>query len=129
MEYKNIIRIFITVFLLLFTNSCYLLKENGIEIEIKNNNDSPITDIKFYTSEKLDILEFSKLKPNESFSKFLSMKKNTSDGSYILSFTREDGKIEHLKTGYYTNGGALDRWVRFNVEKDTTLVKYSGIGY
>jgi hypothetical protein len=42
----------LTVVILLFTfSSFYLLKENGIDVEIVNNSNSTLTNIKFTTSE------------------------------------------------------------------------------
>ena len=31
--------------------------------------------------------------------------------------------------GYYTNGSSLDKWVKFEVKNDTTIVEFSGNGY
>ena len=120
----------LTVVILLFTfSSCYLLKENGIDVEIVNNSNSTITNIKFTTSERLEFVEIEKIKPNETISEFLSMKYNKSDGGYFIEFTRADGKAEKSGGGYYTNGGSLDRWVKFEIQNDTTYVKFSGTGY
>ena len=42
----------LTVVILLFAfSSFYLLKENGIDVEIVNNSNSTLTNIKFTTSE------------------------------------------------------------------------------
>jgi RNA polymerase sigma-70 factor (ECF subfamily) len=38
-------------------------------------------------------------------------------------------KKEKSGGGYYTNGGSLDRWVKFEIKSDTTFVKFSGTGY
>jgi len=120
----------LTVVILIFTlSSCYLLKENGIDVEIVNNSNSTITNIKFTTSERLEFVEIEKIKPNETISEFLSMKYNKSDGGYFIEFTRADGKMEKSGGGYYTNGGSLDRWVKFEIQNDTTYVKFSGTGY
>jgi len=119
----------ILITLLLLVSSCFLINENGIDFKIKNNSDLPITNIKFYTTEKLVILKIDKIESNDSISEFLSMKNNKSDGEYILEFTRADGVIETKRCGYYTNGSALDKWVKFNVEKDTTFIKFSETGY
>ena len=116
--------------LILTLSSCHLIgKGNGIKFKIENNSDLTITNIKFYTSEKLTIAEYDKIEPNEKISDFLSMKKNKSDGEYILEFTRKNGKKEKSNGGYYTNGGAMDRWIEFNVKSDTTFVKLSGMKY
>ena len=115
--------------ILMFTlTSCYLIgKGNGIKFKIENNSEQTISNVKFYTSEKLIISEFDKIKPNETISDFLSMKNNKSDGEYIMEFTRENGIKEKSNGGYYTNGGALDRWIEFDVKSDTTFVKLSGM--
>ncbi|MCK0178021.1 hypothetical protein MWU50_01845 [Flavobacteriaceae bacterium S0862] len=48
----------LTVVILLFTfSSCYLLKENGIDLEIVNNSNSTLTNIKFTTSERFEFVE------------------------------------------------------------------------
>ena len=120
----------LTVIILIFTfSSCYLLKENGIDVEIVNNSNSTVTNIKFTTSERLEFVEIEKIKPNEAISEFLSMKYNKSDGGYSIEFTRADGKKERSGGGYYTNGGSLDRWVKCEIQKDTTLIEFSGTRY
>jgi len=116
--------------ILIFTfSSCYLFKENGIDVEIINKSNSAINNVKFTTSERLEIVEIEKIEPNETISEFLSMKYNKSDGGYFIEFTREDGKIEKSGGGYYTNGGSLDRWVKCEIQKDTTLIEFSGTRY
>jgi len=121
---KNIIALIV----LLFLNSCFLIKENGIEFTIKNNSDFPIEYVKFSTSEKLAIMKFDKIEPNESVSDFLTMKNNARDGSYILEFTRSNGITETQSYGYYTNGAALEEWVAFKILNDTTITKFSETG-
>ena len=74
-------------------------------------------------------MEFDKIKPNQSVADFLSMKNNKHDGSYTLEFTRFNGIKESRGFGYYTNGGALDRWVEFEIQNDTITRKFSGTGY
>ena len=64
----------------------------------------------------------------ENKSDFLTMKDNKSDGNYVLEFTR-NGKKEIQGYGYYTNGGALDKWVEFEIENDTITKRFSGIKY
>ena len=109
---------------LLTLNSCYLFKEKGIDFKIVNNSEMEISDVKFYTSEQLNKVEFDSIAANKSVSDFLSMKDNQSDGSYILEFTRADSKKEIQSAGYYTNGGSINSWIRFEVKSDTILVKY-----
>ena len=120
----------IIVIIVLTLNSCHLIgKGNGIKFEIQNNSELTITNVKFYTSEKLKIAEYDKIQPNEQISDFLSMNKNKSDGEYILEFTRENGKKETSNAGYYSNGRAMERWIEFNVKSDTTFVKLSKMKY
>ena len=103
-----------------------MFNKNGIEMEIKNNSNQPITDVEFTTSERLEIIKIDRIEPNESVTEFLSMDQNKSDGFYWLSFTRPNGEKEISGGGYYTNGGSLDHWVDFIVENDTTIVKFDG---
>lgn len=110
-------------------NSCFMFKENGIEVKIKNNTREQISNVEFTTTEKLEIIKIDKIEPNESVTEFLSMRKNKTDGGYSLTFTRANGKKEISSGGYYTNGGSLDRWVKFEIKSDTTFAKFSGTGY
>ncbi|WP_299399187.1 hypothetical protein [uncultured Gelidibacter sp.] len=122
-------KIFICILTVLTLNSCSRFGENGIEVAIENNSNTPITDVQFTTSEKLDVIKRTNIDPKETATDFLSMTKNQSDGAYFLTFTRANGKKEKIGGGYYTNGGALDRWVQFDIRTDTTLVTFSGSGY
>ena len=115
--------------LILTLNSCHLIgKGNGIEFTIENKSDFPIENVRFTTSENLAELKFDKIEPNANVSDFLNMKDNKIDGSYVLEFTR-NGKKETQGYGYYTNGGALDKWVEFEIENDTVTRKFSGMKY
>ena len=114
---------------ILTLNSCFMFKENGIEMKIKNDSSEPITNVEFTTTEKLEVINIDRIEPNESVTEFLSMRKNKSDGGYSLTFTRANGKKEISGGGYYTNGGSLDHWVDFIVENDTTVVKFDGPKY
>ncbi len=93
-------------------------------MKIKNDSSEPITNIKFTTTEKLEVIKIDRIEPNESVTKFLSMRKNKTDGEYLLTFTCADGKEEIIGGGYYTNGSSLDHWVDFIVKNDTTIVKF-----
>ncbi|WP_178985144.1 hypothetical protein [Winogradskyella helgolandensis] len=112
--------------LCLALNSCFMFKENGIEVKIKNNSSEPITNVEFTTTERIEIIKVERIEPNESITEFLSMKINKSDGAYTLTFNRANGMKELSGGGYYTNGGSLDHWVDFEVENDTTIVKFDG---
>jgi hypothetical protein len=110
------------IIIALTLNSCYLFRENGIEFEIENNSDTPISDVKFTTSEYLNSVDFTIINSDEKVSDFLKMSKNKLDGNYVLKFTRENGKKEIIGSGYYTNGSPLDSRVNFKIEKDTVFV-------
>ncbi|TAI48999.1 hypothetical protein [Flagellimonas allohymeniacidonis] len=114
----------IAIVVVLALSSCNLFKENGIDFKIVNSSESQITDVKFYTTEKIQIAEFDKIERNKSVSDFLSMKDNQADGEYVLEFTRANGKKESSAAGYYTNGGSLNGWVRFEIKSDTTFIKF-----
>jgi len=116
--------------LILFLNSCHFIgKGNGINFTIENKSDFPIENVKFTTSEHLTVMEFDKIEQNKNISDFLSMKNNKSDGEYILEFTRMNGKKVSKGYGYYTNGGALDSSVKFEIKNDTITKKFSSIKY
>ena len=115
--------------MIILTLSSCSFKDTGIDLEIKNNSNDTITDVEFTTSERLEIIKIDRIEPNESVKEFLSMEKNQSDGFYWLSFKRSDGKPEITGGGYYTNGGPIDKWVKFEIESDTTYYKFSGTGY
>ncbi|WBL26763.1 hypothetical protein [Zunongwangia sp. HGR-M22] len=110
--------------LIISLNSCFFYKKDGIEVNIKNNSSETISKIEFTTSEKVKFLNFDSIEPNKSVREFLPMSKNESDGAYLLTFERADGKNETCGGGYYTNGSSLDHWVDFFVENDTTIVKF-----
>lgn len=115
----------LVIFLVILTmNSCDNSKENGIEMEIKNESSKPITNIKFTTTENLDVLKIDRIEPGKSVTDFLSMMKNKADGAYTLNFIRADGTKEISNAGYYTNGKSLNYWVGIVVKKDTTLIKF-----
>ncbi len=116
----------LVILVILSLNSCVLFKKNGIEVKIKNDSSEPITNVEFTTSEKLDVIKIDRIQPNESVTKYLSMWKNESDGTYLLTFTRTNGKTEISDGGYYSNGSSLDHWVDFSVKDDTTIVKFDG---
>ena len=114
----------ITIMIMLTLNSCSIFKEKGIEMRIKNDSCEPITHVEFTTTEKLDVIGIDTIEPNESTSEFLSMRKNKTDGSYLLTFNGANGGTEIVSDRYYTNGGPLDQWINFIVENDTTIVNF-----
>ncbi len=110
--------------LLITLSSCFLLQDKGIVFKIENTSDYPVTDTKISTSEHLDSITFDEIAPKDYREDFLSMKNNKSDGHYTLSFTREDGTTVNENHGYYTNGGSLESWIHFEIQNDTTVVRY-----
>lgn len=102
--------------------SCNLLVEKGIEFEIENNSDFPITDVKFTTTEKLNEIEFKNIENNTSVSGFLKMDKNRTDGSFLLEFNRYDGKQVFKEYGYYSNGAPDENKIIFMVENDSISI-------
>ena len=120
-------KVILIIFLLAI--GIYAYREiNGVDVKFINNSKSTISDLKFYTTEKLKMVELSKLEPGEAHNNFLSMLKNKTDGSYILEFTNGNGKRK-IKNGYYTNGSPLDRSARIEFTQDTVLfnLKQRGI--
>lgn len=127
---RKILKKLIFGIFILTLSSCNLIgKGSGIKFKIKNNSESTITNVEFYTSEKLVIAKFDKVEANENISGFLSMKNNKSDGEYILEFTRENKINEKSSGGYYTNGSPSDKWIEFEVKSNKTFVKLSGRKY
>ena len=114
----------IVLCLITLSVSCHLLQEKGIAFKITNSAEFPITDVKISTSENLESVTFASIQKNESQEGFLSMKDNKMDGDYTLSYTRKDGSTAAISSGYYTNGGALDNYTRFEITNDSTLVKF-----
>ncbi|GAA4290734.1 hypothetical protein [Aestuariibaculum suncheonense] len=106
-----------------------MVKETGIEIKIKNNSSKQITNVEFTTTENLEVIKIDKIAPREIVKQFLSMRKNKSDGAYLLTFTRSNGERVTNLAGYYTNGGSVNYCVDFRVEKDTTIVKFDRLVY
>lgn len=108
---------------LVLLSSCFLLQEKGIDFKVVNNSDVAITKVKISTSENLDSIIYTNISVNESREGFLSMKNNKKDGSYTITYTKADGNVVKESAGYYTNGGSLDSWIRFEIKNDTTLIK------
>ncbi len=114
----------LAIIMILTLNSCFMFKNNGIEMTIKNHSNKPITNIEFTTTEKLSVIKVDRIEPNESITEFLSMRKNKTDGAYSLVFTRANGEKETADVGYYTNGFSLEIGVDFTIKNDTTIVNF-----
>lgn len=112
------------IFISLFSCS-FLERKNGIEFKIENNSNSTIRDLKFFTSERTEIKKFENIQSNQNIADFLNMTKNKSDGHFILEFTKANGKKVSRNYGYYTNGKALEKEIKFEIENDTIFVKFN----
>lgn len=112
------------LFLLISNTSCNLLQEKGIAFKITNKSDFGITNVKISTSENLDNVTFDSIAKNESQKGFLSMRNNKTDGHYRLSFIDKHGRIHATAAGYYSNGSNSDAYIRFEIQNDSTLVKF-----
>ena len=112
---------YIFALFLIFSISC-LYEGNGIDYLIKNTSEHPVTKVKFYTSERVNIAVVDSINAQGRSSGWLSMKKNKGDGNYILEFQRHNGKIEKHSGGYYTNK-AISRFIEFEIQNDTVLFK------
>ena len=117
--------------LLIFTLiSCQMVgKENGVNFSIENKSDHPIENVRFTTSEYLHELKFEIINPNEKVSDFLNLEENRNDGSYVIEFTRKGENKVTKGFGYYTNGGALEKWAKFQIKNDTVISEFGGIRY
>jgi antitoxin component YwqK of YwqJK toxin-antitoxin module len=109
---------FLMSLIILTLVSCNYLNQ-GVEVKIDNNSDETITDIVFTTSENLEIVEFESIDTNKSVKGFLSMKKNKVDGTYLIKFTRKNGKIESKEIGYYSNGIPLEEIIEIKITNDS----------
>lgn len=98
--------------------SCNYLKK-GVEVKIDNNSDEKITDIVFTTSENLESIEFESIDTNKSVKGFLSMKENKVDGTYLIKFTRKNGKIESKEISYFSNGIPLEEIIEIKITNDS----------
>ena len=114
-------------YIVLTLNSCKFI-EKGISFVIQNESKFTLEKVRFSTSENLAVMKFDKIEPKECVSDFLTMKENKSDGTYVFEFTR-NGKKETKSYGYYTNGGALDARVKFEIRNDTIMTELSGFKY
>lgn len=114
-----------TIFYLVVLSSLFSCNSinNTVEISIINNSDKIIKNVKCYTSESKEGVTFALLNPYEKADKHLSMKKNKTDGNYILEFTNENGEtIKHIDS-YYTNGKTLSNTIIFEIQNDTVIYR------
>ncbi|RZK11754.1 MAG: hypothetical protein EOO46_05720 [Flavobacterium sp.] len=111
----------IIYFLLLFTIYSCNLSTTGVNVSVTNNSDRSIKNVKCYTSEEKDVLTFASVNPSEEKVGYLSMKKNKTDGHYILELTTEKGKsVKHIDS-YYSNGKPSSQTIIFEIQNDTVI--------
>jgi hypothetical protein len=82
---RKLINSFTLLILFQFAISCNYI-DNGVDFKISNKSDATISNIKLYTSEKLDCVLIEKLEKNKTENKFLSLNSNKCDGNYIIEF-------------------------------------------
>lgn len=99
-------------------------KGNGTDIIIVNNSGEIIKDISITTSEKIKTIYLDALESDKTYTTFLSMMENKTDGSYIIKY-KINNEFKEIKNGYYTNGSSLNNWIKFTIKKDTTLIEFS----
>ncbi len=112
------------IILVLFFAGCNLVNDDGIHFKMVNKTDKTITNIKFYTTEKLEMYKLPQLQPGKSAEDFLSMSKNKIDGAYVIEYTDHSGE-QIVENGYYTNGSALEQLVLIEFEKDSVLYTFT----
>ncbi len=106
--------------------SCNEYKSTGgIHLKIENSASYPLSNVLFYTSEKLDTVKIATLRQGESIEAFLDMKKNQIDGHYILEYNGAGGHLQKSEDGYYSNGFDSNEFVRITVNNDTTTFKFT----
>lgn len=113
----------------LLTISCQKSETKGVQVEIVNQAENTISEIKFYTSNGKDTLDLGELEPNEASNGFLSMEFEQSDGSYILDFKRKNLQIDHFVSGYFTNGAPSDKKIEVTILPDTVMWKFKQLDY
>jgi hypothetical protein len=114
--------LFLTLTLTL--SSCFQFQEKDTVFKVENTSDTAVTNLTITTSENLDSITFKSIASNDYIEDFLSMKNNRLDGSYTLSYMREDGSLVNENYRYYTNGGSSEPWIRFEIRNDTTVVNF-----
>ena len=114
---RKFINSFTLLILFQFAISCNYI-DNGVDFKISNKSDATISNIKLYTSEKLDCVLIEKLEKNKTENKFLSLNSNKCDGNYIIEFERNNLKKKYC-FGYYTNGSNIENEIIIEITKDS----------
>jgi hypothetical protein len=114
---RKLINSFTLLILFQFAISCNYI-DNGVDFKISNKSDATISNIKLYTSEKLDCVLIEKLEKNKTENKFLSLNSNKCDGNYIIEFERNNLKKKY-GFGYFTNGSNIENEIIIEITKDS----------
>jgi len=114
---RKLINSFTLLILFQFAISCNYI-DNGVDFKISNKSDATISNIKLYTSEKLDCVLIEKLEKNKTENKFLSLNSNKCDGNYIIEFERNNLKKKY-GFGYFTNGSNIENEIIVEITKDS----------
>ncbi|NOT38116.1 MAG: hypothetical protein HOP11_12145 [Saprospiraceae bacterium] len=99
---------FILFVIVLILSSC----NNGIYFSVKNDSENEIFNVKFYTSEKVKVLNLGSIKSGAKKAGHLNMWRNRIDGAYTIEYRNSDNKTILHSNGYYTNGVRLIKVLR-----------------
>lgn len=105
--------------------SCFLIRENGIDVTVTNTTEQNISNIVVKTSENTDSLVIEGLDPKESKSGILKMANAKTDGSYVVVYNRADGETIETVGGYYSNGISFLDLMRIEIQLDTALIHFT----
>lgn len=119
---RKLINSFTLLILFQFAISCNYI-DNSVDFKISNKSDATISNIKLYTSEKLDCVSIKKLEKNKNENKFLSLNSNKCDGNYIIEFERNNMKKKY-GFGYYTNGSNIENKIIIEITKDSINIPF-----
>ncbi len=96
--------------------SCSMVDHN-VAIEIQNNSDATIEDVKFSTTNDKEWVTFDELEPTESVSKVLNVKNYDADGNYSFQYTIPNGERIERK-GNYMEENFVKASIIFKVQND-----------
>ncbi|WP_018676262.1 hypothetical protein [Riemerella columbina] len=107
----------------ILTTACNFNNNKGLKVTIDNQSDFEIRNIVVTTSEHQSKVDLPKIGVHQKYEAFLSMKKHSMDGHYLLEFTKDDSIKETKSFGYYTNGAPLDKEINITIKNDTVIIE------
>lgn len=112
-----------------FALGCNQHNEEGIIVEVVNKTNNIIKVANFRASGFNNDLVFNNIQINSTIAGFYNMSDSTvhADGSYQIEISNDLGEIQRVHGGYFTNGGPLDRKVRYTVYPDTIHTRFYDI--